>query len=141
MIPASLAEVWQLYFSPRTWPSWVDEFRGLDESEDGYPDVGGTLVWHSGPRGRGHVTETVLEHEPRRLHRIRYLDENSEGEQTTTFEIAAEGQTKVSLHLEYGLVAPAFLPFTDRFFVRPQLRSSLLRTLEGLRTEASDFAG
>jgi len=140
VVPASLAEVWDLYFSRPTWPSWVDEFRGITESGEGYPEEGGTLVWYSGPAGRGAVTETVLEHEPRRSHRIRYLDENSEGEQLTTFEIAGEGKTKVSLELEYGLVAPTFLPFTDRFFVRPQLRNSLIRTLEGLRAEASGLA-
>lgn len=139
VVPASLAEVWDLYFSRRAWPTWVDEFRGITEIDGSYPEEGSTLVWHSGPAGRGTVTETVLEHEPRRLHRIRYLDQGSEGEQLSTFEIAGEG-TKVALHVDYKLVAPTFLPFTDRFFVRPQMRSSLLRTLEGLRAEATDLS-
>ena len=98
-IPASLAETWDLYFDPTRWAEWVDEFRAIDSLRDGYPQVGGTLVWHSGPSGRGQVTETVLEHEPRSLHRIRYSDPSSEGEQTTSFRIEGEG-TVVRLELE-----------------------------------------
>ncbi len=139
MVDASLAEVWDLYFEPATWRSWVDEFRGIDETRGDYPEAKGTLVWHSGPAGRGQVTETVLEHEPRRIHRIRYLDENSEGEQTTTFAMEGTG-TKVTIDLSYGLLKPVFLPFTNRLFVRPQMRSMLMRTLEGLRAEASDLS-
>ncbi len=135
IVPASLAEAWDLYFDRRRWTSWVDEFRGTDEIDDGYPEAGGTLVWHSGPAGRGQVTETVLEHEPRRLHRIRYLDQSSEGEQLTRFEIAGENGTKVSLELDYELVGPTLIPFTDRLFVRPQMRNSLMRSLEGLAAE------
>lgn len=135
VVPASLAEVWDLYFDSTRWTSWVDEFRGADETDDGYPEEGGTLVWHTGPAGRGQVTETVLEHEPRRLHRIRYLDQSSEGEQETRFEIAGEG-TKVTLELTYRLLKPTLIPFTDRLFVRPQMRNSLLRSLQGLAAEA-----
>lgn len=140
LIDASLAEVWDLYFAPRTWRSWVSEFRGADEMDDGYPEAGGTLVWHTGPAGRGQVTETVLDHEPRRVHRIRYLDENSEGEQLTKFEISGS-QTKVEIELTYAVLKPMFLPLTDRLFVRPQMRAMLTRTLEALRREASDLGG
>src|SRR5436305_571028 len=90
VVGASLAEVWDLYFEPATWGSWVDEFRGVDSSE-GYPRAGSKLVWHSGPNGRGQVSEEVLEHEPRRRHRIRFSDPESEGELTTSFEIEGEG--------------------------------------------------
>jgi hypothetical protein len=134
-IEASLAEVWDLYFEPKTWQSWVDEFRGVDKNE-GYPEVGGHLIWHSGPNGRGKVSEDVLEHEPRRLHRIHFTDPESEGELTTTFEIKGEG-VKVKLDLVYGLFSPGVLgPLTDRFFIRPQQQISLRRTLERLKAEA-----
>jgi uncharacterized protein YndB with AHSA1/START domain len=134
-IQASLAEVWDLYFEPRTWQSWVDEFRGVDSSE-GYPEVRGKLVWHSGPNGRGQVSEEVLEHEPRRLHRIGFKDPESEGELTTSFEIEGEG-TKVSLELVYGLFKPGiFGPITDRLFIRPQQQISLRRSLERFKAEA-----
>jgi hypothetical protein len=140
VIGASLAEVWDLYFEPRTWPAWVDEFEAIDSSEDGYPDVGGRLVWHSGAAGRGRVEERVLDHEWRRLHRIHFADPHAEGEQLTTFEIAGGG-TKVKIELVYGLQAPGvFGPITDRLFIRSQMRAMLGRTLERLRLEAQDIS-
>jgi hypothetical protein len=138
LIPASLAEVWDLYFEPRSWPAWVDELQAVDSMSEGYPNPGATLVWRSGPSGRGQVRETVLEHEPRRLHRIHYHDPQSEGEQLTTFEIEGEG-TKVRIELVYGLLQPGvFGPITDRLFVRSQVRAALARSLEGLRAEAQE---
>jgi hypothetical protein len=138
LIPASLAEVWDLYFEPDRWRVWVDEFHAVDSMSEGYPEVGGKLVWHSGPAGRGQVAETVLDHEPRRLHKIRFADPHAEGEQLTTFAIEGEG-TKVRIELVYGLMQPGFLgPITDRLFIRGQMRGSLARTLEGLRIEAQD---
>ena len=140
LIPASLAEVWDIYFEPRSWQSWVDEFHAVDSISDGYPEIGGKLVWHSGAAGRGQVVETVLDHEPRRLHRIRFADPHAEGEQLTTFEIAGEG-TKVGLELVYGLMAPGvFGPITDRLFIRSQMRAMLVRSLKGLRAEAQELA-
>jgi Polyketide cyclase / dehydrase and lipid transport len=138
LIPASLAEVWDLYFEPKAWPAWVDEFHAVDSIGGGYPQAGGTLAWRSGPSGRGQVTETVLEHEPRRLHRIRYRDPHSEGEQLTTFAIEGEA-TKVRIELVYGLMQPGvFGPITDRLFVRSQMRAALARSLESLRAEAQE---
>src|SRR5918998_4787955 len=100
LIPASLAEVWDLYFERRAWPMWVDQLRTVVSVEGGYPEVGGKLVWKAGPAGRGTVTETVLEHEPRRLHRIGVKDDASEGEQLTTFRMEGEA-TVVKLDLAY----------------------------------------
>ena len=140
VIAASLAEVWSLYFEPRTWPAWVDEFHAVESVSGGYPEAGGRLVWRSGPSGRGQVTETVIEHEPRRAHRIRYADPHSEGEQLTTFAIEGEG-TKVTIELVYGLMEPGVLgPITDRLFIRGQMRAMLIRSLEGLRAEAQELA-
>ena len=91
VVAASLAEVWDYYFEPRGWPAWVDGF-GRVEASDGYPEAGGSLRWRSIPAGRGEVTEHVLEHEPRRLHRVAFRDPESAGELVTRFEIAGEGR-------------------------------------------------
>ena len=140
VVPGSLAEVWDLYFDQRTWPAWVDEFHAVEERDDAYPEQGGRLVWRSGPAGRGRVEETVLVHEPRRRHEITYLDPNSSGRQLTTFEISGPNKVTVRIELHYELVRPNFLPFTDRLFIRPQMRSMLARSLEGLRTEVQALA-
>ena len=140
-IPATLAETWGIYFNRSNWNAWVDEFRGIDSISEDYPEAGSRLVWHSGPAGRGQVTETVLEHEPRRLHRIRYADPSSEGEQATSFRIEGEG-TRVGLELDYSLVSGGiFNKVTDVLFIRSQMAQMLIRSLEGLRTEAGDLAG
>jgi Polyketide cyclase / dehydrase and lipid transport len=144
LILASAAEVWDFYFEPRTWPSWVDGFARV-EAADGYPDVGGTLHWRSTPAGRGPVTERVLEREPRRLHRIAFSDETSEGELTTRFEIepASEGEpaaTRVTQKSDYRLRSRSPLrPLTDFLFVRGQVQRSLARSLERLRHEIEEL--
>jgi hypothetical protein len=140
VVVASLAEVWDYYFEPRGWPAWVDGF-GRTETSAGYPEAGGSLRWRSIPAGRGEVTEHVLEHEPRRLHRVAFRDPESAGELRTTFEIAGQG-TAVTLELEYRLRKRGpFAWLTDRLFIRSQVRGSLARTLARLKLEVDELAG
>ena len=139
LVEASLAETWDLYFEPQMWPAWVDGFHAV-QSSDGYPEDGGTLVWRSTPAGRGTVKELVLEHQPRRRHRIEYSDPESSGELLTKFEVEGEG-TRVTLELEYRL--PGSGPFswlTERVFVRAQVARSLQRTLAAFAREAQELA-
>jgi hypothetical protein len=138
-IEASLAEVWDYYFEPRGWPGWVDSF-GRVEASDGYPEEGGSLRWQSVPAGRGEVTEHVLEHEPRRLHRVAFRDPTSAGELRTTFGIEGD-RTRVSQELDYKLVRRGpFTWLTDRLFIRSQMRGSLARSLTRLRLEVEEVA-
>jgi hypothetical protein len=144
LVGAPVAEVWDFYFEPRAWPSWVDGF-GQVESSEGYPETGGILRWRSVPAGRGVVEERVLEHEPRRLHRIAFSDGLSEGELVTSFEIesdpAGEPGTLVSQEMDYRLRRRGPLgSLTDFLFVRPQIARSLARSLERLRSEVADTA-
>src|SRR5918996_5676480 len=139
-VGADLARTWELYFDPARWPSWVDGF-GSVESSDGYPERGGSLRWRSTPAGRGTVAERVLEHEPRRLHRVEFSDPESEGELATAFEAEAgadggEG-TRVSQEVTYRVRDPGLLTWlTDPLFIRPQVARSVRRSLERLRVEA-----
>ena len=82
----------------------------------------------------------MLEHEPRRLHRIAFADPESSGELTTTFEIEGEG-ARVTLELDYELIASGpFAWLTERLFVRGQVAKSLRRTLERYRLEVEEVA-
>ncbi len=144
-IPAPLAEVWDLYFDPERWRTWVDGFARVSSS-DGYPEEGGTLVWESTPPGRGRVAERVLEHEPRRLHRISFRDPSTEGNLETRFEMVAAGEgeraTRVTQELGYRLLERGPLSaVTDLLFIRSQMRQSLQRSLADLRGEALSGAG
>jgi uncharacterized membrane protein len=139
LVEASLAETWDLYFEPRTWPAWVDGFSSV-ESTEGYPEEGGTLVWRSTPAGRGTVTERVIEHQPRRRHRIEFSDPESSGGLLTKFEIEGDA-TRVTLELDYSLPkAGPFAWLTDRLFVRAQVQRALQRTLAAFKREAEDSA-
>jgi len=139
LVGASLAPVWDHYFEVTGWPAWVDGYQAV-ESADGYPEEGGTLVWRSTPAGRGTVAETVLAHEPRRLHRIAFSDPEWSGELTSRFEVEGEG-TRVALELDYRLArSGAIAAITDRLFVRGQVVRSLQRTLTRFRLEAEEIA-
>jgi uncharacterized membrane protein len=141
VIDAPLAEVWDFYFQPGTWPAWVDQF-GRVESSRGYPEAGGTLVWESGAAGRGKVTERVLVHEPRTRHRIEFRDPESEGELEVRFAIEpgeGAGATRVEQEMEYAITSGGALSgLTDVLFVRSQIRRSLQRSLARLRLEVMD---
>ena len=138
-VSASLAEVWDYYFDPGGWPAWVDGFGRVD-SVRGYPEEGGSLKWTSGPAGRGTVMERVLEHEPRKLHRVAFEDPATTGQLTTSFAIE-RGRTVVTQELDYALRrGGAFAKVTDRVFIRSQMRGSLGRSLGRLKLEAEEVA-
>jgi uncharacterized protein YndB with AHSA1/START domain len=138
-VNASLAEVWDYYFDPEGWPAWVDGF-GRVESSTGYPEAGGSLRWVSGRAGRGEVTERVLEHEPRRVHRVAFQDPETEGELNVAFAIEGDG-TLVTQELDYRLRRGGPLAkLTDRLFIRSQMRGSLARSLGHLKLEVEEVA-
>jgi uncharacterized membrane protein len=135
LVDASLKEVWDLYFDPARWRSWVDGFAAVERS-DGYPEVDGTLIWRSNPAGRGTVTERVVEHSPRTRHRIEWSDPESSGELLSEFGVEGDS-VRVRLTLDYRL--PRGGPFawlTERLFVRGQVRRSLQRSLLRFKHEA-----
>jgi hypothetical protein len=137
VVGASLAEAWDYYFDPRGWPAWVDGF-GRVQASDGYPEAGGSLRWCSIPAGRGEVTEHVLEHEARRLHRVAFRDPESAGELETSFAIDGSG-TRVTQRLEYRLQsAGPFSWLTDRLFIRSQVGGSMRRSLSRLALELGE---
>jgi Polyketide cyclase / dehydrase and lipid transport len=138
-VRASLAEVWDYYFDPAGWPAWVDGFARV-ESDMGYPEAGGTLRWSSTPAGRGTVTEQVVEHQQRKVHRVEYEDPETTGRLTVTFAIEGEG-TVVTQELDYRLRdRGVFAKVTDRLFIRSQMRGSLARSLGRLRLEVEEVA-
>jgi len=130
-VEASLAETWDLYLDRRGWATWVDAFQGV-VGEEGYPQEGGTLTWRSTPAGRGEVTEKVLEHEPRPVHRIEFSDPTMSGELATRFGVEGDG-TRVSQELDYRLVERGPFAVLGAFFVKSQVARSLERTLTDLK--------
>jgi len=144
LVSASLAETWETYFNRTRWRSWVDGFDSVVSSE-GYPEPAGTLRWRSVPAGRGEVTERVVAHEPRRLHRVEFSDPYSEGELEMEFRIEGNegGQgavaTRVTQTLDYRLRRSGpFAALTDLLFVRSQMRRSMQRSLGRFKHEVEE---
>jgi hypothetical protein len=136
LVPASLADAWDLYFEPNAWANWVDSFGSVIEI-DGYPDAGGKLRWKSVPAGRGEVTEKVLEHEHRRKHRIEFADPTLAGQMTVTFSIEGEG-TKIIASMDYRLLDKSvFARLGALLFLKAQLRGTLRRSLDAFVPEAA----
>ena len=137
LVGASLAAAWDHYFDQEGWRAWVEGFERVERSE-GYPEEGGTLVWQSNPAGRGTVTERVLAHEPRTLHRIAFEDPQSSGELTTRFAIEGEA-TRLTLELAYTVGGGGPLSkLTDMLFARSQVIASLRRTLMDFRADVEE---
>ena len=132
VVGASLAETWDRYFDADGWRHWVDGFETVLEAE-GYPRAEGTLRWRSTPAGRGEVTERVLEHQERRLHRAEFTDSGTRGQLEVTFGIEGDG-TRVRQAMAYGLTqrGPIAL-LASVLFVRSQMRRSLERSLLAFR--------
>ena len=107
----------------------------------GYPEAGRDAGLALDPRrARDACSEQVLEHRPRRLHRIRFSDPESSGELESRFEVEGEG-TRVTLTLTYrvGRGGP-LAALTERVFIRGQVRGSLRRTLLRFKHEAEEVA-
>jgi len=138
LVGASLAETWDTYLDRRGWATWVDAFAAV-VSDEGYPEEGGTLRWRSTPAGRGEVTEKVLEHEPRRTHRIAFSDPTMSGELSTRFAVEGQG-TRVTQALDYRLAERGVFAFLGAFFVRSQVARSVQRTLRDLKAFAEESA-
>ena len=130
VVAASLAEVWDYYFEPR-WLAGLGRRLRRGRLRDGYPDAGGTLVAGARPRpARGEVTERVLEHEPRRLHRIAFRDPESAGELRHDVRDRGRGDAGDPGRSSYRLQrARPVRRLTDRLFIRSQVRRSLERSL------------
>ena len=86
------------------------------------------------------MTERVLEHEPRRLHRVAFEDPETTGELKVTFAIQGE-RTVVTQEQDYRLrEGGPFARLTDMLFIRSQMRRSLERSLGRLKLELEDVA-
>jgi hypothetical protein len=120
----------ELWYDTSRWPSFVDGFASVVKVEEGWPEVGGRLVWQSTAAGRGRVLERVTSYEPGRGQTVEVEDPKLRGVQRVEFEPLADG-TAVALSLDYELKEPDMpvRPIVDLLFIRRALRDALRRTL------------
>ena len=123
------------------WASFIDGFGHADRVDGAWPGEGAKLVWHSGPAGRGVVTEKVVASEPGERFVTQVFEERMSGAQAVTFSVTDDDRTRVDIELDYELAQGGLLkPITDLFFIRRALTDALRRTLRRFATEAAEEA-
>jgi Polyketide cyclase / dehydrase and lipid transport len=128
---ASVAEAERCWYDTSRWPRWIDGLERVVQTAPPWPEAGGSVIWESGPAGRGRVTERVVAYAPSDGQSLEVSDDAVSGRQTVGF-IAVPDGVQVTLQLEYRLSHRSLLgPLVDVLFIRRQMTQSLSRTLAG----------
>lgn len=126
-VPVHVAEV--CWYDTERWPLWIDQLARVVSVQGGWPDVGATVVWESGPAGRGRVTERVVAREPLEGQTLEVEDDSITGQQTVTFTPEEEG-VGVELALDYAIKKRSPVTWlVDLLFIRRLMAGSLRSTL------------
>jgi hypothetical protein len=127
--PGPVYEAEACWYDTERWPVWVDQLARVISVEDGWPKAGGSVVWESGPAGRGRVHEHVVDYEPLTSQTVEVEDDSIAGTQIVTFTPNVDG-VAVELALDYELKKRS--PVTrlvDLLFIRRLMAGSLRSTL------------
>lgn len=140
LVPIGPEKATATWRDPRLWSAFVEGFQRVEQQSDDWPAEGAKVVWHSGPGGRGQVTEKVKSAAPTAFVTLVY-EKRLVG--TQAFRAVEDGEgSRVELTLDYELTSENPLKgLTDLLFIRRALRDALGRTLRRFRVEAEDEAG
>jgi hypothetical protein len=126
---ASVQDAERCWYDATRWGEWIDGLDRVREVAPGWPEVGSSVTWESGPAGRGRVSERVVSYQPADGQTVEVSDVSITGRQTVGFR-RAPGGVEVTLGLRYDLRRRSvFTPIVDRLFVRRAMTASLERTL------------
>jgi hypothetical protein len=123
----TVSDAERCWYDTARWPHWVEGVERVVDVGDGWPGVGASVIWESGPAGRGRVTERVIAHEPLGGQAVEVRDGSIRGRQTVTFS-AVGSAVRVALGLEYELLN-RWLLVVDLLFIRRAMAESLDATL------------
>ncbi len=117
------------WYDTARWPDWVDELARIVVVEGDWPQAGATVIWESGPAGRGRVRETVVAYEPLAGQTVEVEDDSITGTRRVAFDPTGDG-VEVQLRLSYSIKRRSpFTPLVDLLFVRRPMTTSLAKTL------------
>jgi hypothetical protein len=129
VVEGSVHEAETCWYDVARWPDWVDELARVVSVEGGWPRVGGSVRWESGPAGRGRVHEQVTAYEPLGGQTVEVDDDSITGTQRVAFNPIGHG-VEISLSLQYRIKRRSPLtPLVDILFVRRVMAASVARTL------------
>jgi hypothetical protein len=127
--PGSVHDAESLWYDTGRWVAWVDGLDAVVSVDGEWPRVGATVVWQSGPAGRGRVTERVVEYEPLDGQTVDVQDDALTGRQSIRFT-PDEHEVEITLRLEYRVTKRSIItPLVDLLFIRNAVRASLRATL------------
>jgi hypothetical protein len=135
----TVPEAERCWYDTTAWSHWIDGLDRVVAVEGGWPGPGATVIWESGPAGRGRVTEHVIAHEPLQGQTVEVQDVSIRGRQTVTFTPGSPG-VEVALTLEYELLRRSIVsPLVDALFIRRAMAASLDATVSrfGVELEAT----
>jgi hypothetical protein len=131
----SVQEAENVWYDTARWPRWI---VGLDRIESvcgGWPELGGKVIWQSGPAGRGRVRERVISYEPLARQTVEVQDDSIRGTQTVSFA-PGDANVAVTLSLSYELRRRSpLLWLVDLLFIRRTMTRSLEQTLSRFGAE------
>jgi uncharacterized membrane protein len=127
--PGTVHEAETCWYDTDRWPSWVDGLERVVERSESWPQIGSSIVWESGPAGRGRVRERVVAYEPLDGQTVEVEDQSLRGRQSVSFT-PADDEVEVMLRLEYEITnRTVFTALVDRLFIRGAIERSLRATL------------
>jgi hypothetical protein len=135
----TVPEAERCWYDTTAWSHWIDGLDRVVAVEGPWPAQGATVIWESGPAGRGRVTEHVIAHEALTGQTVEVQDVSIRGRQTVTFTPAPPG-VEVALALEYELLRRSIVsPLVDVLFIRRAMAASLHDTVArfGVELEAA----
>ena len=137
-LAASVHEAETCWYDTARWSGWVDGLARIVAVRGDWPALGSSVIWESGPAGRGIVTEQVLAHEPLSGQTVQVSDDAIEGRQTVAFVPGPE-RTEVALSLAYEIKRRSpFTPVVDLLFIRRAMEGSLAATLARFAIELEE---
>jgi Polyketide cyclase / dehydrase and lipid transport len=135
--PGSVHEAESCWYDTAGWSKWVDGLARVASVSGDWPGRGASVVWESGPAGRGRVTERVVAFEPLAGQTNEVSDDSIEAQQTVTFT-PVDDSVEVQLSLAYRVrKRNLFTPVVDFLFIRRAMAASLESTLERFGAELS----
>jgi len=141
-LPRSVHEAETCWYDTGRWPIWVDQLARVISVEGQWPSLGSTVVWESGPAGRGRVTERVSAYEPLGGQTVEVEDDSIIGSQSVTFTPLSDDGVTVALSLDYRIKRRNPLtPLIDLLFIRRLMAGSLRSTLGRFGTELETSRG
>jgi Polyketide cyclase / dehydrase and lipid transport len=120
------------------WPLWVDGLERVLECSRDWPDPGSSVIWESGPAGRGRVSEQVIAREPLASLSLYVHDASITATQRVAFMPTDEG-VAVEVTLDYTVNKRSiFTPLVDMLFIRGAMRRSIATTLARFGTHLAE---